>query len=103
MIVVDFPEPTEGFLKLKVSGHAGKSARGYDIVCSAVSTLTQTLAGGIQNGLEAEVSGRLDSGDTELLIRVEPENSEALKLVCKVFRFGFQKISESYPEHVKMI
>jgi uncharacterized protein YsxB (DUF464 family) len=103
MIVVEFPEPIGGELKFKVNGHAGKSDKGQDIVCAAVSTLTQTLAGGIQSGLGASVCGRLESGDTDLMIQVAPEKGEDLKLICNVFRFGFQKICESYPEHVKMI
>lgn len=103
MIFVNFPEPIDGKLKFKVNGHAGMSEKGQDIVCAAISALTQTLAGGIQRSLGATVCGKLESGDTDLIIQVTPEKGNALKLICSVFRFGFQKICESYPKHVKMI
>ena len=102
MIVVEFPEPVAEKLRLKVTGHSGKSGKGEDVVCAAVSALAQTLAGGIQSSLQARIRGKLESGDSEILIEVNPDQSEALKLICNVFRFGFRKICESYPEHVKM-
>ncbi len=103
MIVVEFPQSGETEILIKVHGHSGKSEKGEDVVCAAVSALVQTLAGGIQDSLQAEVCGRLEPGNTELRIKVEARQSEALRLVCNVFRFGFQKICESYPEHVKLI
>lgn len=102
MIVVEFSEPEGSKVRLKVSGHSGTAQKGEDIVCSAISTLVQTLAGGIQNNLSGSVRGKLLPGDCDLEIVVKNENAQALKLVCDVFRFGFQKVFESYPEHVKL-
>ncbi|MFZ5949215.1 MAG: ribosomal-processing cysteine protease Prp [Candidatus Rifleibacteriota bacterium] len=102
MIVIEFPEPDGNLARLVVKGHSGSAPKGQDIVCAAVSALVQTMAGGIQDSLKADVNGQLENGDASLKIKVDPQHAEALKLVCKVFRFGFQKICESYPEHVKM-
>jgi uncharacterized protein YsxB (DUF464 family) len=103
MIVVDFPAPKNDKAILKVEGHSFKALKGEDIVCSAVSALAQTFAGGVQNNLGAKVTGKLESGDCHLEVSVTPENFAALKLVYRIFRFGFQKIQESYPEQVKLI
>jgi uncharacterized protein YsxB (DUF464 family) len=84
MIVVEFSTPDESSVRIKVSGHSGSAEKGQDVVCAAVSVLVQTLAGGLNNSLGAAVTGRLEPGDSE------------------VFRYGFQKIFESYPEHLKL-
>ncbi|MDN5279209.1 MAG: uncharacterized protein PWR01_3174 [Clostridiales bacterium] len=102
MIVVEFSTPDESSVRIKVSGHSGSAEKGQDVVCAAVSVLVQTLAGGLNNSLGAAVTGRLEPGDSDLVIRVDNNDRKALKLVCEVFRYGFQKIFESYPEHLKL-
>ncbi|GAB4272450.1 MAG: ribosomal-processing cysteine protease Prp [Candidatus Rifleibacteriota bacterium] len=103
MVVVEFPQPRNSGVRIKVTGHSGYKEKGEDIVCSAVSALVQTMAGGIQRSLNGKISGKLQPEDSELIIIVDSDKFDKLKLICDVFRFGFQKISESYPEHVKLI
>jgi hypothetical protein len=102
MVFIEFSCPENHDLKLKVKGHAEKSDKGDDIVCSAVSALVQTLAAGVQKNLEAQVNGRLETGDCDLTIEVPDKYQKDVELVFKIFRYGFQKIAESYPEHVKL-
>ncbi len=102
MIEVDFPAAVDGKVQLRVTGHSGSAERGKDVVCAAVSTLVQTFAGGIQACLNGEVSGNIDSGTCDLSLEVPETGREQLETVCKVFKFGFRKIAESYPEHVKL-
>ncbi|MGM0600477.1 MAG: ribosomal-processing cysteine protease Prp [Candidatus Rifleibacteriota bacterium] len=102
MVFIEFSYPENHDLKLKVKGHAEKSGKGNDVVCAAVSALVQTLAAGVQKNLEAQVNGKLETGDCDLTIRVPKENQADAELVFKIFRYGFQKIAESYPEHVKL-
>ena len=102
MIEVDFSVTGAGQVALKVTGHSGKSEKGYDIVCAAVSTLVQTLTGGVEKVLDAKIEGDLVSGSCDLSIRVPETKQQSLEAVCQVFKFGFRKIAESYPDHVKL-
>lgn len=102
MIVVDFPEAANCRVCLKVTGHSGFEDKGKDIVCAAVSTLVQTFVGGVETELEALVKGNLTQSNCNLEILVTPERQPELATICKVFKFGFLKICESYPEHVKL-
>lgn len=102
MIVVDFPETSENQVSLRVVGHSGQAAKGFDIVCSAVSALVQTFIGGLEEELEAQLQGEVGVGSCNLLIRVPEANAEKFRAVCKVFKYGFRKIAESYPEHVQL-
>ncbi|KAF1080231.1 MAG: hypothetical protein GQF41_3399 [Candidatus Rifleibacterium amylolyticum] len=101
MILVDFTEDDKG-VSLKVSGHSGHSDKGKDIVCAAVSALIQTFAGGVEGELKAVLGGNLDAGNCNIRVEVTKNRLQELKSVYKVFKFGFRKIAESYPEQVKL-
>ncbi len=102
MIEVDFPDAHDGQVRLKVTGHSGQTEKGRDLVCAAVSTLVQTFAGGLEAILGAELNGRLEAGSCDLCVKVPEPGRGQLEAVCKVFKFGFRKIAESYPGHVKL-
>lgn len=101
MIDICFSELASNKLKFSVIGHSS-TEKGKDIVCSAVSALTQTFVRGIEKNLKARFKGEFLSGKCNLSIEVPVENSEKFKIICEIFKDGFYKISESYPEQVKM-
>lgn len=88
---------------MSVKGHAGFANKGSDIVCSAVSALVQTMALGFKEQFGADVDGRLEQGDTELLLKVAREHSDCFFKVCSIFRSGFEAIASTYPEHVRLV
>lgn len=102
MVFIEFSYPENHVLKLKVKGHAKKSDKGNDIICAAVSALVQTLAAGVQKNLNGRVLGNLEAGNCDLTITVPRNNQAEAELVFKIFRYGFQKIAESNPEHVNL-
>jgi uncharacterized protein YsxB (DUF464 family) len=65
--------------------------------------LTQTFAAGVQHQLDGKVNGKLTSGDCDLEIQVSKIKSQSLEEICSIFRFGFEKIKESYPKQVNLI
>lgn len=101
MIELDFTEG-DNSVCLRVTGHSGLNDKGSDIVCSAVSALIQTFAGGVESELQASLSGNLDAGNCDLRVQVSEDQQQALKAVFKVFKFGFRKIAGSYPGQVKL-
>ena len=101
MITVSFPEIKAGHLHLKVEGHSSVN-KGNDIVCAAVSALTQTFLRGIEKNLKAEFKGEFQSGKCDLLIEVPKFSEDKFEIICEVFRDGFREIAKSYPEQVKL-
>lgn len=101
MITVSFSEIASNKLHLAVIGHSSAN-RGKDIVCSAVSALTQTFLRGIEKNLEAKFNGLFQSGECNLLIEVPVERSQEFGIICKIFKDGFQEIAKSYSEQVKL-
>lgn len=102
MIIIDFRETKERIFRLKIEGHSKSAIKGEDIVCAGVSALAQTLVSGCEAELNAEVSGKLESGLCDIKISANKENFEKLQAVCSVFKFGFRKLAEAYPKHIKL-
>lgn len=82
---------------LEVVGHANYAEQGKDIVCSAVSTLVQTLALALREIPSATAT--IDSG--EVVIGTVRRNI----LADHYFKFtlqGLEAIAEQYPGHVSI-
>ena len=101
MIAVCFSETAENKVDFSVNGHSSTN-KGSDIVCAAVSALTQTFVRGIEKNLNAKFKGEFLTGRCNLQIEVPKERSKEFKVICEIFKEGFHKIAESYPEQVKL-
>ena len=79
MTRVSFLRDSKGtFLGYSAKGHSGFSEQGSDIVCAAVSALTQSCAKGILNVVGAKADYKLDrNGYFEIMIE-EGQSSEVV-------------------------
>jgi len=102
MVEVDFPEPVKGYGTIKVTGRISSDVKNRDILSAALSTLTQTFVGGIEDCLMAELRGQVKEGLCDLSFRVPETSQKQLEAVCKVFKHGYRKIAELCPEHIKV-
>lgn len=85
--------------RIEISGHAGYAEPGKDIVCAAVTALTQTLIQSIENLTDDKIECRISPGKVE----VEYRNlSEKSKTLVDSFFVGICLIAEEFPEHVKV-
>lgn len=85
---------------LTVKGHAGYAERGKDIVCAAVSALTQGLIHSLNALTEDEIFGEVKDGYVEIKF----ENlSEQGKLLIDSFFIAVSDIQESYGEEYVQI
>lgn len=70
--------------EVKVSGHADFAKKGEDIICGAVSILTQNLVNSIQNLTQDKVACVIESG--KVIINLDFENlSEQTKTLIDSF------------------
>ena len=90
----------------RAEGHAGYAEAGKDIVCAAVSALTQTTLNGLKNVLKAPVMFDIDDEAAILEARLTPEASEAqvrqAQLLLQTLLEGLQAIERSYPRNVRI-
>lgn len=84
--------------EIRVLGHSGYAPPGQDIVCAAVSTLTQGLIASIEGLTGDRPDYTIAPGVFILSIK---DLSEKSKLLVDSFFLGISMIAREYPECVK--
>ncbi len=87
-------------------GHANYADAGEDIVCAAVSALTQGTLNGLINVLEAPVAYEIDEKDGVLTAALGdvPESKRAgAQLLLKTLVSALQMIEADYARHIRVI
>lgn len=106
MIKIVVYKSREGIIDgFKVTGHSGYSTEGSDIVCSAVSALTQTALLGLLKVAKADVDYEIDEG--YLCCKVRKTGSRAVSAMCyailETMYEGILNIRESYAEYIDIV
>ena len=104
---VTFYKSADGrWIGYRAQGHTGYAEAGYDIVCSAISALTQTVLNGLQNVLKAPVTCEIDDRSALLEACLTPEATEnqlqQAQLLLETLLQGLQAIQRSYPRNVRI-
>lgn len=89
-------------VRLTVKGHSGSGVKGEDVVCAAISSLLLTMLGGMEEEFGAKVCGTLEDGDCDVTITVPVEQAEPFRRTANIFEYGFRRLSETYPQFVRM-
>lgn len=78
----------------KISGHAQFAAKGSDIVCAAVSVLSQAVTNELTNAV-------LNDDDGISVSLIEP--IEKNRILSTLLLNNLKEISEQYPQNLKVI
>ena len=105
---VSFVKRSDGaLLGYRVEGHSGYAESGADIVCAAVSALTQSTLNGLKNVLKAPVMFDQDDGGAFIEAMLTPEATEAqiqkAQLLLVTLQQGLQAIQREYPRNLRII
>ena len=88
------------------SGHTGYAKFGKDILCAAISGITQSCMIGLQQVLDIEVS--IDRNDDNGYLKVElPSNLDEAKLhsaqvLLKTLKLSIEDLCEGYSKYISM-
>lgn len=82
----------------EAKGHSGFAEEGSDIVCAAVSAVTQTLAIQAENVLEMKEAVFVD--ENKAILRVTGENNEAWESALTAAEMFLCELSRQYPRHL---
>ena len=88
-------------------GHADYAEAGADIVCAAISALTQSTLNGLKNVLKAPVMFDQDDDGAFIEAILTPEASEdqirQAQLLLVTLLEGLQAIQREYPRNLRII
>lgn len=90
---------------LEVSGHSGFNKKGSDIICSAVSVLTQTFILTVKRVLNIKQQINREEGFLSSLIDLKDVSAEdklRLKLLIESLLIGLLEINGEYPDKLKI-
>ena len=105
---VTFLKRSDGaLLGYRANGHSGYAEAGADIVCAAISALTQTTLNGLKNVLTAPVMFDQDDDGAFIAAILTPEASEdqirQAQLLLVTLLEGLQAIQRGYPRNLRII
>ena len=92
---------------LKVDGHAGQDVSGHDIVCSAASILTYTIAQYLrfvdeQKGLKNKPHIELNEGNAIIIAKPTEDYEGEVFNAFFVAEVGFSLLAQNYPQYVEL-
>ena len=83
-------------------GHTGYADAGEDIVCAAVSALTQATVIGMQEVLSLPVRIERDDRAGRLMAVVAPEHAQSARVLLETLRLSLSSICAQYPGYVRL-
>ena len=88
----------ENDMNISIKGHANYSSKGFDIICSSLSTSIYLMQQLYENfGLGGFF--KLEEGDAKIKISV---NSFAKRAIFKTFLDFFKNLEDEYPNNVEV-
>lgn len=106
MIKVKFIKQSDNYVGLECIGHAGYKEHGEDIVCSAVSSITQSLALGILNVLNISAKYKIEEKRGYLELRLPDIKDESVlekaQVLFKTALLSLEDFQKGYPSNIKV-
>ena len=90
------------YYKYEVSGHANYDIHGRDIVCAAVSALTQTILITLDETSRITYKVIEDIGFIEVLVSDKDMELIEIQVLFKALEIGIKTMEHEYPEYVKL-
>ena len=84
------------------SGHSDYAEEGEDIVCAAVSAITQTAMMGLQH-FAPNTQAHWEAGDDPILVVSVPDPSHDTEVILQTMVIGLEDILSGVPDYVRII
>lgn len=86
-------------MELEVKGHTGFGEEGTDIVCAAISALTQSALMGLKEVAKLNVESSIGEGYLSFKISETNEKSDA---ILDTLYIALRDLANGYKRHIKM-
>ena len=85
----------------EAKGHASAGSKGNDIVCAAVSVLTDSVFLGLDRHLHRAMDWRAASGDIFVQLKDPPD--ELTEAIMSTMVLGLSEIQKIYPDKIRIL
>lgn len=104
MITVKMLHDGKGLYRgFSIHGHADGYEKGgeYDLICTAVSAITLTIAGGLEDVLHQK--GTFDSNFGFMQVEISSPEDERSQVLFRTMVHGLRNVENRYPHHLKIL
>ena len=101
--VTIFKDKTGIYKGFEVSGHAGYSKSGNDIVCAALSMLTTNTINSIETFTDDFFSYEEDEKSGYMKLSLDEDSSHDTQLLIDSMNLGLSQLSKAYKKYVRLI
>jgi hypothetical protein len=98
MIFVKVKKSPDNKYIITVFGHSGYAKSGKDIVCAAVSAITQGAVVGLRKVLNESVTVKTSDG----YLSFEVDDNEKTRIIILTMSETIKDLVNQYPKHIKM-
>lgn len=110
MINITIIKEKQNIITIEATGHSGYSEAGSDIVCSAVSTLMQTLANGLTEVVKISPKVIIDESIPHMFLSIKELIGQELsedklddaQILMKTTAMSLKNIADSYKKFIKV-
>jgi uncharacterized protein len=90
-------------VSVKLKGHADSVEEGYDLVCCAVSVLSQSILIGLTEVLNLDVNYSIDNGFLSFsLENMSQSDVSKCQVLMKTMLLGLERIELSYGKYINI-
>ena len=110
MINILILKKNQNIITIEATGHSGYAEASSDIVCSAVSTLMQTLANGLTEVVNISPKVIIDESIPHLFLSIADltgqdltaEKEQYAQVLLKTTALSLKDIADSYSKYIKI-
>ncbi|SKA75410.1 hypothetical protein SAMN05428976_102116 [Clostridium sp. USBA 49] len=103
MIKVLFKKRSNNIISVKISGHANSVNEGYDMVCSAVSAVSLTIANGITEVVKVNPYLSIEDGFLSMdFMGLDYKDIEKCQILLETLFIGLKSIEMSYGDYINI-
>ena len=88
-------------LGFEAKGHAEAGPKGKDIVCAAVSVLTDSVFLGLDRHLHRAMDWSAESGD--IFVKLKDPPDELTEAILSTMVLGLSEIQKIYPDKIRIL
>ena len=97
----------DGYISLKLTGHAGAAAEGEDIYCASASILAYTVGQMAHilydsKRLRKKPTVKLKKGDAEITMKPKKESFQEVMHTYFMAEVGYALLAHNFPEYIQL-
>ncbi|WP_123052948.1 ribosomal-processing cysteine protease Prp [Clostridium sp. JN-1] len=103
MVDIEFVKKSSNFVSARLKGHAESTNQEFDMVCSAISVISQTILIGMLEVLKVDAEYSIDDGFLSFSIeKLSDDDIKKCQVLIKTMLLGLKNLEISYGKYIKI-